>query len=361
MILKLKKMKKGFTLVELLVVIAIIGILVALLLPAVQAAREAARRTMCTNNIKQIGLALHNYHSARNEFPTNVEFGDGDGRPEGPRHHTWISFLLPYMEESSAYGLIDFDQPAYGTNPQAIVGHLVTSLTCPTSQQFGNVDESHGLAWTNYAASQGFDYACFPDRPCDPRTMFPQDDHPVEDAILPQTDLKGIFTQGMTVGIRQITDGTSHTVMLAEVTTFGHTSLDPTESLFHKMSGGVVNNSVENAFFRSAFVGSSIYGTGANSHAFLHPRIYSEVDGGPKRPARTLDDYFFKKPYGIAPDFAAHMGPNTGIFSAGSEHSGGVVNVALADGSSRTITNDMDWRTWVVINCFKDGEVTPNF
>ena len=82
----------GFTLVELLVVIAIIGILVALLLPAIQAAREAARRSQCMNNLKQMGIALQNYHSSHKTFPMGVALGEGA---------MWSGFLLPYLEEAA--------------------------------------------------------------------------------------------------------------------------------------------------------------------------------------------------------------------------------------------------------------------
>ena len=104
--------RAGFTLVELLVVIAIIGILVALLLPAVQSAREAARRISCTNSLKQVGLALHNYHSAQKTFPPGALWHDQDGngfirRHEGHRT-TFYIHLLPYFEQGVIYDKIDF-------------------------------------------------------------------------------------------------------------------------------------------------------------------------------------------------------------------------------------------------------------
>ena len=126
----------GFTLVELLVVIAIIGVLVSLLLPAVQAAREAARRMQCTNNLKQIGLALHNYESTNKKFP----FGKGPSYPGAPVYARWSqhAFILPYIEQQNLYNTIDFDYPPWHTDEDTIdklsaqsleiVGSVVTEV-----------------------------------------------------------------------------------------------------------------------------------------------------------------------------------------------------------------------------------------
>jgi len=104
--------RRAFTLVELLVVIAIIGILIALLLPAVQAAREAARRSQCTNNLKQIGLALHNYHDVQRSFPLGAYTGVGPvyGHLSGTN---WRTEILPYLEQGALYSKLTFDGSAF--------------------------------------------------------------------------------------------------------------------------------------------------------------------------------------------------------------------------------------------------------
>lgn len=131
--------KPGFTLVELLVVIAIIGILVALLLPAVQAAREAARRAQCTNNSKQIGIALHNYHDTNGKLPYASVLPGDPNIPSGAGHsitsRTWVYSILPYMEQQALYDMFDtnFDFGARANIPATQV--VVPGLICPSDPQ----------------------------------------------------------------------------------------------------------------------------------------------------------------------------------------------------------------------------------
>jgi prepilin-type N-terminal cleavage/methylation domain-containing protein len=127
--------KRGFTLIELLVVIAIIAILIALLLPAVQQAREAARRTQCKNNLKQIGLALHNYHDVFRVFPTGVVPEVG-----GRRGASWLTRILPYIDQAGAYNQMTFDDTDWTMQSSrinrnwAVTNSLrVEMLNCPSS------------------------------------------------------------------------------------------------------------------------------------------------------------------------------------------------------------------------------------
>lgn len=151
--------RSAFTLVELLVVIAIIGVLVALLLPAVQAAREAARRTQCTNNLKQMGLALQSYHAARKQFPLGIagapqkSFIDEEGKPrDGDEGYGWGTALLPYMEQQPLYDRIAPDWKAspflisFIENGQIVPGGDVqlAGFRCPASDLPGSVPETLG-------------------------------------------------------------------------------------------------------------------------------------------------------------------------------------------------------------------------
>lgn len=115
--------KRGFTLVELLVVIAIIGILVGLLLPAVQAAREAARRMQCSNNVKQLSLAMHNYHDAHKQFPLGVMWRGPGNLRNNSTGWAWTAMILPYIEQAPLYNNLDFRIPPFdpsNTSPASV-------------------------------------------------------------------------------------------------------------------------------------------------------------------------------------------------------------------------------------------------
>jgi len=158
----------GFTLVELLVVIAIIGILVALLLPAIQAAREAARRTQCNNNLKQIGVALHNYHDTNKVLPAGFIYRTPAGNPDWG----WAVFIMPFMEMDAMYKeadvgttqLIQFYNATATAEQRALLQTPIPAYRCPSDIsmvlndrcRFGSPNPPHfHLATANYVGCSG--------------------------------------------------------------------------------------------------------------------------------------------------------------------------------------------------------------
>jgi len=206
--------RRGFTLVELLVVIAIIGVLVALLLPAIQAAREAARRSSCTNNMKQLGLALQNYHSTRKTFPkgSTVSF------PADFVVNANVS-LLPYLEQGNLESLYqrtedDGDVAAWTYQETAVVSAVIPAFDCPSTDEenpkfhlglAGRVSNGGLYGTTDYAYNRGSNDAfCFTNAL--PNVFAPN---------LPEVR-RGVFDIDMGLRIGQITDGSSNTMAMGE-------------------------------------------------------------------------------------------------------------------------------------------------
>ena len=169
--------RRGFTLIELLVVIAIIAILIALILPAVQQAREAARRTQCKNRLKQIGIALHNYHESQNSFPPGwigVDTTSGLVDVEGGNAFGWAAFILPQMEQPNLFRKIDFHRPIDDPVNQTFLTFQLPMYRCPSDigfEEWDLMDEATGmttvatLAQSNYVGNWGsveLEDTCFP-------------------------------------------------------------------------------------------------------------------------------------------------------------------------------------------------------
>ncbi|NND98212.1 MAG: DUF1559 domain-containing protein [Pirellulaceae bacterium] len=182
----------GFTLVELLVVIAIIGILVGLMLPAVQAVREAARRMQCQNHLKQIGLAMQNYHSAYRKFPP----GGIQVRPEvaDGKQFAWSAMVLPFLEQSATYDRINFDYPFDDPINSDVAAKVIPTYLCPTTPRM--VPLHYGRAAIDYGGIYGERIASHNYPP------------------------RGVMIHDMAIRFRDITDGTSRTLMIAEDANF---------------------------------------------------------------------------------------------------------------------------------------------
>ena len=180
--------KNAFTLVELLVVIAIIGILIALLLPAVQAAREAARRCQCVNNLSQLMLAVQNYNMTHSVYPPGTinEEGPIVNEPQG-YHHDWISQTLPYFEEINTFRHIDFSVGVYDERNAKVREVVMATLLCPSCR-----NDFEKIMPSNYAGCQG----------------------PTETPI--DVDNKGVFFLNSAVAYKDIADGSSHTLFIGE-------------------------------------------------------------------------------------------------------------------------------------------------
>ena len=230
----------GFTLIELLVVIAIIAVLIALLLPAVQAAREAARRAQCTNNMKQLGVALHNYHDAVGSFPTSFwrDTKNPDGTIDRANRHSWFSMILPYIEQTAVYNAMNFSLavggPVYISGTSTLqLGNCgpynatatmtpINVLMCPSdpSPSFSNyprVDQGVGVnnnsgPKLSYVGNFGDNY-----NDCPTWWQFPNLPYSRANGFGEYNTQTGIMCRsGGTTSIRDITDGTSNTFAAGE-------------------------------------------------------------------------------------------------------------------------------------------------
>ncbi|MES2791178.1 MAG: DUF1559 domain-containing protein [Planctomycetota bacterium] len=252
--LKQRNFRRGFTLIELLVVIAIIAVLIALLLPAVQQAREAARRSQCKNNLKQMGLALHNYHDTMQRFPYSGSwFLSYHGTPMGlAKEHSFYEYILPYIDQAPLYNKLDFTiNHSAGVNWTALNGSRLTVAQCPSNPQAGRGTDKWGNAYT--MGSHGRDYA---------PSAGPQnwDNYGGTDCVnlgtptycaAPGSDWNsaspeacpGMFS-GRNVyssGLRDVTDGTSNTILMGEI----RSDLTNWYSLWVTWEGGAVHTGLK--------------------------------------------------------------------------------------------------------------------
>ena len=311
-----KRARRGFTLIELLVVIAIIAVLIALLLPAVQQAREAARRTQCKNNLKQLGLAIHNYHDTVGTFPIEAIHTFQPQGTAAARNYTWLTFLLPYFEQAPLYNQINFSAPLWGqmNGNTEVRATKLSGLNCPSDSGWGDPSRTRGFAWTDYAGACGWDMWDRPD-----------DQH------------GGIFTAMTAVRIADITDGTSNTIMVGEV---GSHSFKNGGQIG---GAGVPRNGSGEGVFRASLIlpqyeaGYDTAATSATTGRPWGPMLRADgSSGGAWGP--------WGSPYAFAPVYRSAYGINSEWPGPGSLHTGGA-HFLMADGTVRFISQNIQMNT----------------
>jgi prepilin-type N-terminal cleavage/methylation domain-containing protein len=303
--------RHGFTLIELLVVIAIIAILIALLLPAVQQAREAARRTECKNKLKQLGLAMHNHHDTYSALPVGVTTIPNSVRNWGNSRDgwSWLARILPQIEQNTVYTTLDLSNPINGSATAGGAlrrGHLNVHLCPSDSVMF----EEEGIAdWQSPLHSY---VGCFGNTRFDAANL------------IGVTGQKGMFEIDKGVRFADCTDGTSNTAMLGEIIT------------------------PEQANVWSA-VGRTTVAMGAGFTTFLTPnsasndtsnRCYTQLGGGLGLQCTDIGDDDWRQ----------------NVHAARSFHAGGA-QVTMTDGSVRFVSENVDLTTWRAAGTRGGGEV----
>lgn len=303
--------KRGFTLVELLVVIAIIGVLVALLLPAVQQAREAARRAQCVNNLKNIGLAMHNYHDTYRNFPY-LGFADWNGDTISV-----FGRLLPFIEQTAMYETLDFNVRANDGNNRLYRTTPIDVYSCPSE----TVTLGESNSGNNHWSHQRYSYAV-----CVGNTNYDQHNANNWDGAYTYDNGGSAFKMGDNIrSMASITDGTSNTVMVSEV------PMNQNDQGWQGMYA------------------AGIYASGAGFTGYLPPNTKASIDGG--RRCWNPDDYLQKIP--------CHNGGDSwwsATFAAFSMHTGGV-NACNFDGSVSFVPETIDIWAWRARTSTQGGEV----
>lgn len=292
----------GFTLIELLVVITIIAVLAALLLPAVQTAREAARLTQCRNNLKQIGLALHNYEAALKVLPSSttsqIDFGVWSPNPANYHLHSWASMILPHLDQAALYNQINFSVSAFDPVNYVPASFRPAAYRCPSysgpdfslSPLYGRM--SPRFALRNYVAMGATSVGSFYVHP------------------------NGVFYSRSSTRLEDVKDGTSHTIFIAE-------TREANAAVW--IDGGT-----------AAVVSRRYLETNAPTYA------------GPENPL-NFQPYYRSNGQGI-----------DSLFGPSSQHAGGVVHL-FGDGSVQAISPNIDAKVYDALVTRAGGEPVPDF
>ena len=349
----IRRKRPGFTLIELLVVIAIIAVLIALLLPAVQAAREAARRAQCVNNLKQIGLAIHNFENSNTKFP------DGQGpvpKTSGALNGAYtrgsiLTLILPYMEQSALYSTfnLELDVHTYAENETARC-QQIASFICPSDMTANRMNGSSGQPYgsNSYYGSVGATAAQL----FNTATATAETNTALLGIFNCTFNLSGNITSNpdfrkvtSTVTIASITDGTSNTAMFSETKRASQPSTSTqmmAKDMVHRSSSWV-----------SPATGNWAPPADCDTSTAT-PLNYRGLQY--YRALQALHTYA----HTVQPNYKGFdcmdSGANAAHIAARSNHSGGV-NVLNADGSVRFVKDSISLQTWMALGTRAGGEV----
>jgi prepilin-type N-terminal cleavage/methylation domain-containing protein/prepilin-type processing-associated H-X9-DG protein len=313
--------RPGFTLIELLVVISILAVLVGLLLPAVQKVREAAARIQCQNNLKQIGLGVLNYESAKGGLPPSATTGSGANAPYYPYRHSWSAALLPFIEQTASFDLYHFDRDwDHPDNYQAVRTYLKL-FNCPSTPVQPRVDNNIAALPSagDYHAVNAI--KCFVGINCFGYTM-PSCRPPYTDRDDPL--LVGAMRRDQITPIVDISDGTSNTILVAE---------DAGRPTFYNAARQVVTDALP------------------KEGGWADPNGAFSIDGSEPSGRHNPDGTI------AAGSCALNCSNDSEVYSF---HSGGA-NVVFADGSVHFLSSRTDLCVLAALATRAGGEVVPSY